>query len=314
MFFYILNTVAPVFVVICIGYLCVYRGVFTTGMVDGLMKFAVQIAIPCLLFLATASINLAEAYLWQPMLAFYTGAVCSFSASAFIVWRFFGRRPGEAIAVGFAGLFSNLVLLGLPIVERSLGQSAMPLAFAVVSLHAPICYFIGITSMEFFRADGRSGLETMRVVVTTMFKNSIMIGIGLGFIVNLSEIQLPELVFSTLEILAKAALPIALFGLGGVLARYPVKSELKEATSILLLSLIGHPLLVYILCALLGVGGEVRNTVVLMAAMAPGLNAFLFANMYSRGQGTAASTVVLSTVVAIFSISLWLLILTGQSL
>ena len=54
--------------------------------------------------------------------------------------------------------------------------------------------------------------------------------------------------------------------------------------------------------------GFVRGAVI-TAAMAPGANAFIFANMYDRAQGTAASVVLLGTVASIFSVSVWLLIL-----
>jgi malonate transporter len=46
-----------------------------------------------------------------------------------------------------------------------------------------------------------------------------------------------------------------------------------------------------------------------MAAAAPGLNAYLFAAMYNRGQDSAASSVLLSTLLSVFTISGWLILL-----
>ncbi len=309
MFLYILNTVAPVFLLVLVGFVSVKGGLLDGPMIDGLMKFAVQIAIPCLLFNATATIDLSSAYDWRLMLSFYTGALSCFALATFVAWRVFKRRPGEAVAVGFAALFSNLVLLGLPIVERGLDESALPLAFALVSTHAPVCYLVGITTMEIFRADGRSFLATARVVVQTMFRNSLMIGIGLGFLVNITMLGLPSFVQATLDMLTKASLPIALVALGGVLTRYTLSEEINEASTVASISLLLHPLIVLLACMLLGVADTGRNVMVLMASMSPGVNAYLFAAMYQRGQGTAASTVLLSTVLAIFSVSTWLWLL-----
>jgi predicted permease len=50
---------------------------------------------------------------------------------------------------------------------------------------------------------------------------------------------------------------------------------------------------------------------VLVAAMAPGVNTYLFADMYRRGLDIAASTVVLGTAASVFSISLWLWIINA---
>jgi len=307
----IFDIVAPVFLVIGAGYLAVRLGLFGDNMVDGLMKFAIQFAVPCLLFRATSTMDLGTAYDWRLMSAFYAGSTISFTVATLMAWRVFGRKPGEAVAVGFGALFSNLVLLGLPISERAWGTdvAAMAPAYAIVSVHAPFCYLLGITSMELLRADGRSLAETATVVVRAMFRNSLMIGIGLGFLVNLSGLPLPEALVSSVDIITRAALPAALFGLGGTLTRYSLKSSLGEAGSISALSLVLHPGISFAVCHLLNVPDELTGAVVLMASMAPGVNAYLFANMYDRGQGTAASTVLLGTAVSILSVSTWLWIL-----
>jgi hypothetical protein len=307
----IFDIVAPVFLVIGAGYLAVRQGLFSDGMVDGLMRFAIQFAVPCLLFRATSTMDLGSAYDWRLMSAFYVGSTTSFTLATLMAWRLFGRTPGEAVAVGFGALFSNLVLLGLPISERAWGSGveAMAPAYAIVSVHAPFCYLLGITTMELVRADGRSLTETATVVARAMFRNSLMIGIGLGFLVNLSGLSLPVALVSSVDILARAALPAALFGLGGTLTRYSIKGSLGEAGTISALSLVLHPGISFGICHLLDVSDRLTGAVVLMAAMAPGVNGYLFASMYHRGQSTAASTVLLGTAASVLSVSVWLGIL-----
>ena len=177
----LIDIIAPVFLVIGAGYLAVSRKWFGVSMVDGLMKFAIQFAVPCLLFRATSSMDLGSAFDWRPMLAFYAGSTTTFTLATLLAWRQFGRRPGEAVAVGFGALFSNLVLIGLPISERAWGAENLEPAYAIVSIHAPYCYLLGITTMELLRADGRSMRETAGVVISSMFRNSLMIGIGARF-------------------------------------------------------------------------------------------------------------------------------------
>ncbi|MCB1760045.1 MAG: AEC family transporter [Gammaproteobacteria bacterium] len=307
----IFNIVAPVFLVIAAGYLATRGRLLDDGMISGLMSFAVRFAVPCLLFLATSGMDLGSAYDWRLMSAFYLGSSVSFAVATLLAWRLFGRTPGSAVAVGFSALFSNLVLLGLPISERAWGVDtpAMATAYALVSIHAPFCYLLGIASMELLRADGRSPSATMKVVVRAMFRNSLMIGILLGFAVNLSGLALPGALLSSVEIVARAALPAALFGLGGTLTRYSLKASLGEASSIAGISLLLHPAIALGVCRLLGVDSELTNAVVLMAAMAPGVNSYLFASMYQRGEDTAASNVLLGTAASVVSISAWLWLL-----
>jgi predicted permease len=310
MLFQILDIVAPVFLVIAAGYALVRTGLFADKLIDALMKFAIQVAVPCLLFRATSSLDLGAAYDWRVMLSFYSAAAISFTLAGVTAWKVFHRTPGESVAVGFAALFSNSVLLGLPISERAWGVENLSTAYAIVSVHAPFCYLLGITSMEFIRSDGRSWRDTMAVVVRAMFSNSLMIGIGLGFLVNLSGINLPQVVTSSVEILSNAALPVALFGLGGILTRYQFRADLGQVVSIAASSLIVHPLLTLTFCRLLEVEADITNAAVLIASMAPGINSYLFASMYQRGQSVAASTVLLGTASSVVSVSTWLWILT----
>lgn len=309
---YILDTIAPVFLVLMLGYISVRTGLLNGPAVDGIMVYVVKVGVPCLLFSATSTIDLASAYNWPALAAFYAAAASSFILAVLVSHKVFKRRPGESVAIGFGALFSNLVFLGLPITERALGKEYMGSALALVSLHAPFCYFLGISLMESVRADGRGLMATARVVVKTMFSNALMIGILLGFIVNLLHISLPGFFVVSLDMVQRSTLPIALVALGGILTRYRLAGDLKEALAISACSLFVHPLLVLLLCYLLSVPDNLRNVMVLMSAMAPGINAFVFASMYSRGQSVAASTVLISTILTMPSVGIWLWILVGH--
>jgi malonate transporter len=305
----IFDIVAPVFIVVGAGYAAVKGKVLADEPIDQLMKFALQFAIPCLLFRATSTIDLAVAFNWRLLLSYYAAAIGCFALAYFVVRKLFKRRPGEAVGIAFGALFSNLVLLGLPISERAWGVDGMAPSFALVSLNAPICYLVGITTMELLRADGRSAIETSRTVVNAIFRNSLMIGIVLGFIVNFSGLPLPDPLLGAVDLLARASLPVALFALGGLLTRYQLSKSLGEAGVISLLSLIVQPALVWLLAWFVQLPDATTRAIVLMAAAAPGLNAYLFAAMYNRGQDSAASSVLLSTLLSVFTISGWLILL-----
>lgn len=76
-----------------------------------------------------------------------------------------------------------------------------------------------------------------------------------------------------------------------------------------LLTLVLQPAATWWLALQFGLDDNITRSIVLMAAMAPGLNAYLFASMYQRSLDTASSTVLLSTVLSVFSVSTWLIIL-----
>ncbi len=303
----ILNIIAPVFLLIAGGALAVRFGWISTRAVDGLMDFALRFAAPALLFLSVARLDLGRVFNWPLMLSYYIAAAISFFLAIFLARVVFKRRPGEAVAMAFGALFSNALLLGLPISERAYGLEALATNIALISVHAPFCYLLGITTMEVTRRDRQSPLQALRKILLMMFRNPLMIGIGLGFVVNLGGVTLPVPVLSTLDMLASTTLPVALFAIGGVLTRYSFTASLGQAGMISGLSLLVHPALVYLLATqVFMLEAQMMRNAVLMAAMAPGVNAFVFATMYGRAKGVAASTILLATTASVFTAAGWI--------
>jgi predicted permease len=306
----IFRVVFPVFLLVGAGYAAGYFNLFKDEHADALMKFTQNFAIPCLLFGAIAKLDLSTVFKPQLLGAFYTGSVTCFLLSTLGARYLFKRRAGEAVAIGFCALFANSVLLGFPIVERAFGTDALGPITAIVSIHAPFCYLLGITTMEFARADGRALPDTLKTVVKAMFSNALMIGLLLGFIVNLTGLWLPQGLWDATSMMARAALPAALFGLGAVLVRYGVAPNIGETAMVLILRLGVHPCIaLFMATQVFNLSTAVTQVVVLTAAMSPGINTYVFANMYNRAKATAASGVLLGTFAAVFSVTIWLAIL-----
>ena len=302
--------VLPVFLLIGAGYAATRTGLFGEAAVDGLLVFTQNFAVPCLLFAALVRLDLGAAFDPRLLASFYTGAVVSFALGILGARYIFGRRPGESVAVGFGALFSNSVLLGLPIMERAFGPDSLAPNYAIISIHAPFCYLVGVTAMEYARADGRGVVQTTRAVLNMMFHNALMIGLALGFAVNLTNLPLPGPLMASVDMMADAALPAALFGLGGVLSRYALRASLSEAGMIAALSLLVHPAIAYGLSkGAFALAPELVRSAVITAAMAPGVNVYVFANIYGRAQRQAASVVLLGTLLSVLTVSLWLAVL-----
>lgn len=302
----LLDVILPVFLVIGFGYVAVWKFAFPVSGVDGLMKFTQSFAIPCLLFQAISKIDLQNSFHPGLLISFYAGAAICFAVGVFGARFILKREWEDCVAIGFCCLFSNSVLLGLPITERAYGADALTGNFAIVALHSPFCYGLGITVMEITRNRGQSPIVMARAVGRAMFRNALVIAIACGFIANLSGFEIPKVADDALNLVVRAALPVALFSLGGILIQYKPEGDKLAILMVCMIGLGLHPVLVWTFGTSLSVPRDFFQSGVLTAAMAPGINAYIFANMYGRAKRVAASSVLIATGASVITVWLWL--------
>ena len=308
----VLFIVLPVFVIVAAGYAANRAKLFSDSAVDGLMAFTAKFAIPCLLFNAMYGLDLGGAFDAKLLISFYSGALICFFSAIILSRRIWKRRPGESVAVGFNALFSNSVLLGIAIMTRAYGEEALDPMYAIIALHAPFCYTVGITVMEFSRRDGAGLIATMGKVGKSVGSNALALGLAAGLLLNFLNVTLPDFAVDSIEMMARAGLPAALFALGGALTRYPLKAEIGEASMVAVLSLIAHPAIAYGLSRyVFDLPEEFVRAATLIAAMPTGMNGYIFASTYGRAVGTSASAILLATALGVGTISVWLMILGG---
>jgi malonate transporter len=308
----LLDVILPVFFVIGFGYAAARAKLFDDAAVDGVMRFAQNFAVPCLLFKSIAMLDLSDAYHAGLLFSFYIAAMSSFALAFFVARLLFSRPLTDSVAIGFVALFSNTVLLGLPITERAYGAQALAGNYAIVSLHSPLFYGFGIALMEWARTRGQglSGAALGRQILRAVFSQPMVLGITVGFIVNLTGLPLPVVFWSGIDLIARAAIPAALFGLGGVLLRYRPDGDFRIIALLCGCSLIVHPGLAYLLGRFaFDLDTPALRSSVVTAAMAPGVNAYLFAHIYGVGKRVAASTVLIATGLSILTIWGWLQLL-----
>lgn len=306
--------IMPVFLVVGFGYIVSWRKWFGESAVDGLMRFAQNFAVPTLLFASMARLDLGADFRASILVPFYVGALISFIAGWAGAKYLFNRSPEDCVAIGFICLFSNSLLLGIPITERAYGPDSLTGNWAIIALHSPLIYTFGITVMEFTRARG-TGASVGRIslrALSGVFRTPMVIGIICGVAMNLlmtAGLVMPEGFWAAVDMISSAALPAALFGLGGVLYRYRPEGDMAVIGMCCACSLILHPAITFGLGGVMGSDTDAMRSAVMTSAMAPGVNAYLFANIYGAARRVAASSVLMATAASVLTIWMWLAIL-----
>ena len=307
MLFKIAIVVLPVFVLIALGFISSYRHLLTRHLVDGLAKFCQDFGIPFLLFFNLAILDLSSAFNTQLLIFFYISMILSFIIVSCIAFFIFKQPYNNSIILGFCAMFSNGVLLGLPISELAFGANSLFINYTIIIGHAPLCYLVGITFIEVAKIKNNSYLIGVKRSLKAILLNNLTIGILLGIGFNLFKLEFSATTEELLKFGTSWIIPISLFTMGGVLYHYRVSKDYKIPATIISTSLLIQPSVVYLL------GSQFSNidinylrNAVIMAAMAPGLNAYFFANMYGECRDVVATTILTSTVLTVFSSTLWI--------
>lgn len=306
----IVNVVVPVFMIIGVGYLAVRFRLYPAEGVRGLVAFVNNFLTPCLLFQSMLHADFGTAFNWYVILPFYAGAFAAFIVGALVASRFFKNRPGESVSSGFAAMFTNTVLLGIPILQRAYGDAALQVAFTIIAFHASVLITIAMLTMELVRRDGSPLHQALGVAAIRIIQNPLLWGIALGIVANLLDVTLVEPVEAFFSMMSAAVVPVALFGLGGALNEYRLADNWPQALAMSTLKLLIQPLIAWILMVpILKVDPEVARYGVVLASMPAGINVYVFATYYNRAVNVATNTILISTVLSVFTVTLWLYVM-----
>ena len=307
MLFEIALIVLPVFLLITGGFISSYIQLLKKSLVDGLAKFFQDFGIPFLLFFNFAILDLNNAFDFRIIISFYTSMIISFIIISCVSYFIFKQPYINSVTLGFCAMFSNGVLLGLPISELAYGSDSLFTNYAIITGHAPLCYFVGITLIEFVKNDKAKFVLGLKNSGKAILFNNLAIGILLGIGFNFLDLSFST---KTEEILKRGTnwiIPLALFTMGGVLYYYRIATSYMLPLAIIFTSLMVQPTIVYFLGIYSwGIEMETLKNAIIMAAMAPGLNAYFFANLYNNSREVVATTILISTGLTIFTSSFWI--------
>jgi predicted permease len=308
----LLNTIAPVFGIMVLGFAAVKARILEEPGVKGLVVFVFNFAIPLLLFRSLATTELPEDIRWSFILSFYGGSVTCYTVGMAMGRTLFRRTLDHQAIFGMSAGFSNTVLLGIPIILTAYGPEATLPIFLLIGFHGPTLMPLTTALIQVGRGSEITAGQQVQTVALELVRNPIIMGLLAGLLANLAGVRLPDGLDRAVDLLGSSAVPCALFAMGASLAGYPLFGDVAPAVLLAGVKLLLHPLLVWILAVpVFGLDGIWVPVAVTMAAMPSGVNAYLFGARYDAAPGVAARTILLSTVLSVGTLSVILLLFHG---
>ncbi|MEQ9796466.1 AEC family transporter [Parvibaculum sp.] len=304
-----LTLVLPIFGVIALGYAGARSKLISHAGVDGLDTYVFTFAMPALLFRNLAHTEFPSTLPWGLWVSYYGAMLTVWAVGSFIAFYVLRRPSSDSVMLGFGCGQGNTIMLGLPIILTGFGPEAGTPVFLILAFHGIILFTIAMFLLELTRARGEEEAPSFGAILKegllNTAKNPVIIGIASGVIYGQTGVPLPGIIDSALEMVARSAIPCALFVLGAMLTRYSIRRSVGAASITTFFKLIVHPALVFVMTQyLFGLEPLWVTAATLLAAMPTGVYSSILANRYQAAPGAASSTVVLSTGVSIVTLTI----------
>ena len=231
-----INAVAPIILVVAIGYLLKKKGFMNADFARAANKLVFRIFLPSMLFLNVYKIgDIGEVKLNY---VYYVVAVliCLFAISLPLVIGVtkHSDRRGALLQAVFR---SNYALIGIPLAQSLCGDEGVAIATLLSVVSIPMLNILAVISLSLFREDG--GKPSVKKIVLDIAKNPLILSVLAGlaalgiralFVRWGVEFRLSNVkpIYSVLTYLSNLATPMALLVLGAQFEFSAVSSLRRE--------------------------------------------------------------------------------------
>ncbi len=307
----VLSSLLPVVLLIFIGFIAGRARLVRPEAVRDLSNLVFLVLTQAMLFRTMSSVHL-ELLDLRPVFQYFAVATALF----FVMLMVYGR-DSRASVLALAGIFSNTLMIGVPLIGLAFGQEGLVLLFTLISLHALVLLTLATLVLELQMAheqaaqsgESRHLLRTLLQAVRSAIVHPVPLPILAGLLYAQTGWGLHPVVDKPLQLLGSAFGPVALVLVGVTLSQTAIGARLKEAARLSLVKTVVHPLLMAGVGWALGMRGLQLSVMVVVSALPIGANVFLFSQRYRKEEDTVTAAVAVSTAMALVSVSVVMAVL-----
>jgi len=281
----------PIWALTAVGYAARRRELLSDSAASVLGRFVFHLAMPAALFMKLSATPLSS-FDYRSLAAFGVSTAAVVGAGWLAAGRLFGRKAGERPLWGMAAGYVNSANLGIPIAQQVL-HSVSFLA-EVVLLQVLVVTPIIVIALD--RHGDAAGRVRVRRIASLPARNPVILASALGLLWSAARLPVPSAASGSLNLLAQAAVPVALIALGASLhldsGPRPTRAE---SVTVTVLKLVAQPLVAFAVGLLLHLTHAQLLAVVVCAGLPTAQNTFILAQEYAVGEAFTGRTVMVTT-------------------
>ena len=303
----ILAAIAPIFLIVIAGFTIRRLGVLSANADATLLRICLNVLYPCLV-VATVVGNPAlhqRANVWMPPLAGFLTVTVGYALSYGGARLLRLPRGSDARTFTFVTGLYNYGYMAIPVVDKLFGAKALGVLFTH-NLGVELAFWVGLSVI--LASQSKEGKAWWRhllnaPVIAIVFSLALNFALGGG--------GLPDWIAGAAKMLGGAMIPMALLLTGATLADFLAELRTAHSGAVAIagacaLRLGILPLVFLAFARWLPCPVELKQVLVVQAAMPCAMLPIVLARHYGGNSGMAVQIVFATTVLALFTIPSWI--------
>lgn len=297
---FILNSIAPIFILIALGMVLQKTGLYPDSFFKGLNKLVFWIALPALLISRISVAELEPGTISRIVMLFAFASLATLGL-AWGVSRAMKLPPpstGSFIQGSFRG---NGAFVGLPVIIYSLGSFDPRAEELGTVILAPVVILFNIMSVSVLTHYGRNKQDARKSicsVLVELFKNPLILACAAGLLLNLSGTPVPLVLSRPLDALGDTALALILLSIGASLEFERLRGAASPSLIASLIKVVAAPAIGFLMAGLFDIGPTEKMIAILYLACPAAGMSYVMAEVMGNDGPLAGRIVALSTLLS----------------
>ena len=304
------NIVAPVFLIIAVGYFSNKVKIINEVFVYVTSKFVFQVSLPVFIFLQISKLDLTQVFDVNQIIFITTGTFITYV----LIW--IGTIPlikepadkGAFIQGAFRG---NYAIVGLALIKNLFGTDALGKASLILAFLLPVYNILAVIVLVVPKHQGKINIKT---ILQEIIFNPLILAVIIALPFSYWQIKISEMFTVTGGYLAELALPLALIGIGGSLNLENLKKASTLAFTSSIIKIVILPAVLTLIALLLGYRYDDLGIRFIAFACPTAIASFVMADVMGANSKLAGNIIMITTLGSVFTISLGILLLKSFNL
>lgn len=285
-------------------------GILDEDFANRMNKFVFKIPLPFLLFSDLASVDFSRVWNIKFIVFCFVVTLISITISTLIscLWRDKSIR-GEFIQASYR---SSAALLGIAFIQNIYGNAGMAPVMIIGSV--PLYNVMAVIVLSFL--PGQNGID--RAVLKKTFKgivtNPIILGIVAGLLWSAIGLPFAGIPAKAVTSIGNMATPMGLMAMGATFDLKKASAKAKPAFAATFIKLVGFVAVFLPIAVAFGFRDSELIAILVMLGSATTVSCFVMARNMGHEGVISSTTIMLTTLLSAFTLTLWLYIIKSLGL